>query len=465
MYEVMSKRHRPGNTPHIADYDVLWGLLLGSVCGLVATILPNRISLLGLILVLMAILALKLPEFGLALVIFAGRFRNLPVVQDMLPFVNVCLLVLPFVALAARMKYRRRISSFGACSNAALQVSYAALGVWLVFGLIYTGAPRYGGQKALEFWLYTLPESMLIMHICSMGVQHVETMTRSIHFISYGAGLVGLIAGIRSGSAGRLSLPSGGANVFGRITAIGVLTGLGLCILSYQRDRSTPRRTASLVGTLGLLIISFLSGSRGAVISLTIAVSVMIFSEILFGRTSKGYALKLGIIGLVGLSSAYVVASLLNPSIRYRFQLMLAADKGGSITVREYWFRESFALWTSRPILGHGTGAFASLFGYGDVIAYPHNIIAEICLENGIIGLVLLVITMCNILLGYLNLVNDKDTTEDEVTMGSMSLGLVTFAFVGALVTGDLYDNRLIWVFGAMLTGIWNSVRFSRHTV
>ncbi|ELS3450258.1 O-antigen ligase family protein [Vibrio vulnificus] len=93
-------------------------------------------------------------------------------------------------------------------------------------------------------------------------------------------------------------------------------------------------------------------------------------------------------------------------------------------------------------ILGSGVGMSGLILGYGDVYAYPHNILLESWMELGIIGLIL-------VLLLYFYASTNWILTKSSNP--AFWLGLVVlFYLINALKTGSIYEQRYLFFYLGM---------------
>ena len=101
----------------------------------------------------------------------------------------------------------------------------------------------------------------------------------------------------------------------------------------------------------------------------------------------------------------------------------------------------SVSLWVGNPLLGSGVGSYPIIMGYGDVRSYPHNIFLEIMVELGSIGLFLFAMLL---FVGFRSLGHLRTVRNDPIRL--IILMLFTFTMGGALISGDLHDNRLLFM-------------------
>jgi len=108
-----------------------------------------------------------------------------------------------------------------------------------------------------------------------------------------------------------------------------------------------------------------------------------------------------------------------------RVQLMGAAVRG----------------WLQRPLLGHGCGAFPLLWGGWDAKAHPHNMVLEILVELGIVGLGLFGV-LCSMAYGLLGSLSRLQREPWRMLV----LMLLVMLFMHAMVSCDLHENRALFM-------------------
>jgi O-antigen ligase len=107
---------------------------------------------------------------------------------------------------------------------------------------------------------------------------------------------------------------------------------------------------------------------------------------------------------------------------------------------RFYHYSQTLHYVDNNPWLGQGIGSWPVVVGYGDVRAFPHNILLEIWFELGLPGLLLfgaLVATALAVLAPWRRL--------RASPMALLALALFISAAINASVSGDLNDNRLLF--------------------
>ncbi len=131
-----------------------------------------------------------------------------------------------------------------------------------------------------------------------------------------------------------------------------------------------------------------------------------------------------------------------------RFLALMQPDGGTSGGSRIWLFENALRLWAETPFLGHGLGSFALQMGWVDNRAYPHNIILEILVEMGVVGLCLWGLVVFLVI---------KNITHSRLRNSSLfSLGVMYLVFTGVntMVSGDLVDNRFFFAILGLIGGM-----------
>jgi O-antigen ligase len=219
-----------------------------------------------------------------------------------------------------------------------------------------------------------------------------------------------------------------GANTIseGRATGAAAVT---LLTLALVHDKG---RLPLLAGAFALAASMLASGSRGPAIGAMVAVVLAVsFSP------GRGRALRV-VAAVVSLLSAAYLA----------FAANLVADRlltfeDTSAEARRRLWHVGVGLIGSNP-LGIGWGQLRTYLPAGSSPAgvgfreYPHNVLIEVGSEAGVLALVALVVVLALALRGQ--------QREARQPVESVMLALLIFALVNALVSGDVGDNRGLWV-------------------
>ena len=236
------------------------------------------------------------------------------------------------------------------------------------------------------------------------------------------------------------SLALEGGNTIG----LGRATGAAAVALFMLALTSSRRRLLYSVTFLGVSAFMILAGSRGPVLSLLVAVLIAV--SVSPGR-SRSVRLLLASLAL-GLGAFLAFSNDLVAS-----RLLTVQDT--SAEARRRLWDASIDIIMHNPA-GIGWGQLynhlppsAVLQSVG-VYQYPHNVYLEVTVEGGwIAGLVLV------LLIGRSAILQRRMTAQP---LESVMLALFIFFAVNAMVSGDVGDNRGLWIaVGAGMAGVTRS--------
>lgn len=360
------------------------------------------------------------PAAALALLVGAGAVKSssvmrwLPVDLTLLSAIVVLLGVLNIVAGAATYRWRLPL---GWVAGA---VAFGALGF---FSRTSTG---YASDKTLSLCTLTLGCSFVA------GLLLVRS-ARQRNALAWGTVAVGLLVA-----------------ALARIAPATDEALYGLVALS-ETATLTPAR---VVGAATVVVLAFAIGGRlRLLVAMPLAAVLLV---VLVGTGSRGPLVGLVAAGaglllflpagrrlralLVLAVVAAVVARIVTgaaASVQDRFLLLLADDKGASVNVREALWRTSWEAIQLDPF-GRGWGGLSPALT--PVSDYPHNILLEVAGEGGVIAVAGLLFVVVLAIWRTVHAVRTGDASALAI------FALVVFWFVNALVSGDINDNRGLFV-------------------
>lgn len=326
-------------------------------------------------------------------------------------------------------------------------VLYLALAFCVVAGLLYTPSRVYAFDKALRFlfitgWAYF--GGMLL-------VRNFQSLKRFTWALVVIAAIMSLDAALRGQSVKALGfLTAFGSNyiALARMSSIGLLAMMGLLI---------PIEKGRLIKVGMWLLTAFLvwslldAGARGPVVFFFMTLVVYFWASIRgFSRPMlERSAAALGRIILVG--SVVLVLAVERGffgTLLYRFKLLLD-EVGDSVLQRIDYYMSAINLWARSPLFGIGTGGFGVAYQSLDVRTYPHNIILEIGVENGILG-VMAFVFMLGMAFGpqFIKLLTSRGP---ERIIRRYLTALSCFMLLNTFVSGDINDNRMLFTFLALM--------------
>jgi O-antigen ligase len=133
----------------------------------------------------------------------------------------------------------------------------------------------------------------------------------------------------------------------------------------------------------------------------------------------------------------------------------VASDPAGVLRgdTRAALYDEAVRLTRERPLTGIGTGGFSTytlvLMPPKFTVEYPHNIFLELSTDVGVVPAVLLVLPIAA---GMAILLRRVRVTADraERQIAILVLGLFLLSLFATQFSGDINDNRTLWLFLAL---------------
>lgn len=229
--------------------------------------------------------------------------------------------------------------------------------------------------------------------------------------------------------------------------------GLTLILIYFFWGTGENRRYKWLVPVMiFLLALMFLNASRGPVIALFVA--LLMFEIFDFSGVSWK---KRGLHILILAASFYIVfwsnsplTKPLEAAAEHNDQLINITDKfnsdaGGTGNERLIIWKDTLVMIQEHPVLGIGTGSFHTIVPYkpDEPYRYPHNLILEVMVEQGIPGVLLwLGFGLITISLSIRGIV--RQTRGHRIYL--ISLAILAFGMANAMLSGDITDNPNIFV-------------------
>lgn len=218
--------------------------------------------------------------------------------------------------------------------------------------------------------------------------------------------------------------------------------GLGVLALLTLRALGRAGRGQLVFGLGLLLLIFFLAGSRGPTLALAGAVVLWFALAPRFGR-SQGW-----VVALLLLAGAIVLLLVVfSPEIQSR--LYPSSGRQASNFVRKGILLVSQRAFGFIEWRGVGTGGFARLAGFGDERFYPHNLLVELAVENGILGIAALAGFLLAVVRRWLHWGREL-RAPDPVLRRAVACFLF-YAFLNAQFSGDIFANEWLWLFAGAL--------------
>ena len=399
------------------------------------------------------VLMINIPAIPLILLTLTGIYKGY--LLSVFPiFIQIDITVLLFtVILLGILKYhfvnKLQLPKWAR----GIVIVYILICAYIAFSILFTSSPNYGITKGVSFilfgtLLFIVPlltfksekdtSNALKLYIGFMAILTVGMIGQIIYHYFSGGFITYLI---------RVTLL--GANPIPISRNLAIFAAM-ITVFIIRKNTSKKRQLLTVLFVVLLALIS--TGSRGAVISLVVGLSIY---AIVF---EPKYRMKMFSIGII---IAVIIAALLiilPESITSRYYQALEGEivftatgikRISTIGTRLMFWEmsiDSFFSSVCNAIFGLGAGGFSSLFVWHDFKWYPHNIVFEVLVEFGLVGILLLFMfayKVINIL--FKNISQNHLSYETSAWM----IGLLVMA-ISSLFSGDIVNNRPIFFFLSM---------------
>lgn len=235
----------------------------------------------------------------------------------------------------------------------------------------------------------------------------------------------------------------------GRTFAFGFLVIAG----SLLWGRSGKLATLLQLALAGILLVGLMqTGGRGPLLSGGAVFVLVLIRDLELGpgffRVRRrlvwtGAGLGLFLVGLIGMGRSGILLRTLD-----RLEVLFSSGGGRSVQERIWFYQQAWSQWLQAPVFGHGLGSWPVLQGWPDFRAYPHNIILELLVELGLVGLLLFGLMV------YLACRRLDVARLRRNPLLSLGVILTVAVFLNALVSGDLADNKILFGMIGLLAGL-----------
>ena len=251
------------------------------------------------------------------------------------------------------------------------------------------------------------------------------------------------------------------------ITRIGAgwLMGMAILILLfYPLTRNRKWQRALVIFLLPLFLAGLMaSAARGPMVAVGIAVLIGVAKLLKDGTLRLATALILLFILVTGIGGAYLVLRQTDLG-KYTAKagelevLFTQGSSSGSAGKRVDFYRATLAALLNQPLIGTGIGSWSTFYFGNDQRNYPHNLFLEIAFEQGLVGLA-----------AFLTLLALVGVATNRMIRASRShflvLGLlILYCAIISMFSGDLDDNRLLWMWIGVTLAVCRLVQLRVQT-
>lgn len=309
----------------------------------------------------------------------------------------------------------------------------------VAFSYMYTASPSYGAEKLVGF--LTLGGGLFFLSFV------VCTSETDMQDLIIGTALFAMV--VAASSLSFSATGAGGAEDNPSHIGKGQVIGLAILMLLYSNFKNRWVRAFVLwfcIPSLALGLVS--SETRGPLFSLALVLGLSFFVEAMHAPPMLSRR-QMAVIGAVLVSavmvmSAYWFYGAEAEKFRYKADEITALLQGsgqarGTAVQRLGYYSAALEAWMQRPLIGWGVGGWSMIYWHLDDRRYPHNLFLEVLVEQGLVGL--------SILLFFLAVVFSRLRKTWAVTTRRfpwlLPCGIYLLAI--SMFSGDLDDDRFIW--------------------
>ena len=231
-------------------------------------------------------------------------------------------------------------------------------------------------------------------------------------------------------TGGRIHVPSGGPNTFGRNMG---LMGIGAAYLAARYGQAA--RPACVAAIVVAMLMVLLCGSRGGLLATSVAVATFTVTA----RTSLSS--KILIVAVLAGATAGAISFTdvgHNAAEVFRNRIVEQTLENRYFAARDVLWTDAWAMICEKPFFGWGLNGFRA-----NSWTYPHNIFLESLVEGGVVGLALLLMIPWVWWRGF---------RRSGARISRVQLAALALLLTAAQTSGDLFDSRGVFLLIALAT-------------
>lgn len=377
---------------------------------------------------------------ALALLAYSGQLGASPVL-GWLP-VNVTLFSAALVVGCSALAFLLGVRT--------AKLALVPMGLWavLLVPVLLSAHSDYGASKVSALVTLTMVSTIAPAFLLTRRGDRVVFLF-TLALAAVGAGVVTLARGDAAAAEAGLSraaLVLEGANTIGTSRILGTGAVILLVVALTATTTRWWQRVVCLAVGSGLTATMLATGSRGPLLGVALGIAVVLLvSPSLRRRRVRG----LLAVALATAAAYWWSASRSAESVD-RALGWITGGRDTSTQARQQLWDIAFDH-AKRDPFGVGWGGFADLDSVPSDLPYPHNFVLEVLVEGGwLVGGAAVIFVIASLW---------RLTRQAATPAGAAVLALGIFTVTNAMASGDINDNRLMWM---ILSSAWVSTRLSQ---
>lgn len=400
-------------------------VLTAGVCGYAVSTVRLGPALIGIGLVAGAAFFLARPETAVALFLLVGMLKADPRISSTFAF-DLTIVLAAVLALSCFLKLSRRTGSRPPVPRP--YPLYVLLVVMMLTSLFYTPNVGAGADKCARF-VFLTGLAVVSPHILFDSVRKLRVFLYALAGFGF---LFSLDALTRLGGRERLT------TLGGLTIQLGTAAGITLAIFwTMLLPRFPLRHRVLMLPLLAVPLLALIgSGARGPVVG---AICVLLFGVVVH-RFLLADAVILAAVGCAGLALVGI------PQASYEYlSTLLGARSIAVMGFRNDLMSLAWQLIQEHPFLGVGIGGYPYYSPNPQIYGWPHNIFLELGAELGIMAaLIFAALVACSFKEAVAQI---RDRQFPLLNLSFAVLSLMIFGFLQMIKSGDINDNRSMWLY------------------
>ncbi|MBB6453301.1 O-antigen ligase [Salirhabdus euzebyi] len=386
-------------------------------------------------------------EMLFALFLHAGVYKANPVINSVFPIDITLFFFIASVAIGFYIIAFKRGFKIEHKAGVSLLLFIIFL-IYSLFSLIWTPGSAYATEKILHMFSLVAWSFVASIVIIAPSTERVKRFL--LINVLFGGWLTyeAFQAYLQTSGVNFVTVNGSGYLGVGQLISVGAVIIFGF-LLFYRNHIFI--KLVSLLLFIFFMSILLILGGRGPLLAAFIGILVPVFYAVRLNQSFikiKGYAVFIILIFLSSvLSLVYLWQTNQQLLTLSRLVAFFQGADPSSAGTRSSYYEDSIFYWMESPLLGNGIGSWPVLHYGSDIRDYPHNIFLEIIVELGLVGLILFLL-----LLGYFlrNVLSIKKVASNK--MNILLVMIFANSFLNVLLSGDIPDNRMFFVFLGLLS-------------